>query len=315
MCRYNDILEVTSSVKRKRDDSRSSSKRIRLATLADASSESPYRDEQVPHSTPSLRFQVPGNHRDRTSASLAFPSRTPHVDLRNEQLPRSTPSRSSSSAPFSIGTPPVDFRPIQIPAQPPFPPKQSAGVLARADQVVAKKNQNVFSKEIARPIQAWLDMLQGKCITCLLSEDRNWETHNFDDCPTSLGVHNRDHRFSAFRDAFKKLPNGWCWFCIHHQKQFNHPLTVGSGPKSCRDIGQLVHLAYAYFILKCRIIAGYPKPPPRLREIDDEEFASWALGLVKPEPYTDTAYLNLHHLFLWAMRELRQKGLVRDCED
>lgn len=239
---------------------------------------------------------------------------SPSIDLR-DALPRSRrPPRSQvhRDRTSSLGTSPphVDFRTFQ-PPKPPSPSKHSAGVLARADHVAAKKHQKAFLTEVVRPMQQLLDYLHDKCITCILRESPNWDNHNYDCCQHSEAVHFRDGQFQNFKEAFKKLPHGWCWHCIRHQKHFNHK-AVASG-ELCRDIGHLLRLAYAYHSLKCSSLDGYPQAPSNLADLREDlpAFVNWAIALVKPQPYDGgMSFINLHHLLLWVMEK---NGILRQA--
>jgi hypothetical protein len=274
MCRYDAVPTPTSSnAKRKNEENRLAGKRVRLSTSLE-STPIDLRNEQRPRFTNAGNIQGPPNNRVRTSTSLPFPS----------QMPR------------------VDFRLVQTP-KPPSPSKHSAGLFARVDQVVAQKDKNAFQTEVVQPIKTAFTSIKNKCIICILRSRPNWDNHSYDDCPSSEGVHNRDGVFRDFKEGFKVLPTGWCWACMCHQKDFLHgPIPSG---QSCPNRGHLLRVAYAYFSLDCPILNRYPNAPFNLAQmrLTREMFTIWALGLVKPEPYNEMAFTNLHHLFLWAMKE------------
>ena len=91
-------------------------------------------------------------------------------------------------------------------------PQSMASLAPRIDSAAVQIGIERFEHEVKGPILFALDIIQGRCITCLLLGRTDWDTHERDDCSGHEMHYRYDQQFADFKTKIK-FNAGFCYGC------------------------------------------------------------------------------------------------------
>ena len=119
--------------------------------------------------------------------------------------PRSqNPQRSTASSSLSLITP------QRLPSS--ALPRPTVGLPARVDKASHRQGNERFIREIQAPILQGLSILLGKCTSCFIIGDEDWEDHYHDHCQGRDMHYGYDGQFVAFKRSFN-FQKHFCYGC------------------------------------------------------------------------------------------------------
>lgn len=155
---------------------------------------------------------------DNTASKRFRLSDNPAASSLSSKLPRPTgPSSSSSLEPQHPQTvvwprPATSSSLSSMATKHIVQPQVTVGIPARMDAATLEQGNARFIAEVRDPMIQCFSHLLGKCTSCFILGDEDWEDHHHDRCQGKQLHYGHDELFVQFRKNFNYQP-GFCFGC------------------------------------------------------------------------------------------------------